>query len=275
MMRAMMPSSKSVRGARVRVSVALIALAACAHREPPKLAPVPHQYTTGAGKSPEQIDVRVLVVAFKGARMAGPDQQRTREEARTRATMLADMARGGEKLAELIPTYSDRAGAKENLGGMRLRTSPPDEGRASLVAAALPLGAGNISQPIETDEGFVVLERLKDPAPGPERIGAKHILIAYAGSDKPIVGATRSEAEARDLAEQVLREVRADGANWDEIAAKYTDEPGSKNTGGTLGTFGRGAMVPPFERAAFALKIGQVSEVVKSPFGFHVIKRVE
>ena len=274
-MRAMWPTPKSARSASLCISLALIALTACAHREPPKLAPVPRQYSSEAQKLPEQIDVRVLVVAFKGARMAGPEQQRTPEEARTRATMLADMARGGEKLAELIPTYSDRAGAKENLGGMRLRTSPPEEGRASLVAAALPLPPGGISQPIETEEGFLVIERLKDPAAGPERIGAKHILIAYASSDKPIAGTTRSEAEARELAEQVLHEVRAEGANWDEIAARYTDEPGSKGTGGDLGTFGRGAMVPPFERAAFALRVGQISEVVKSPFGFHVIKRTQ
>ena len=82
-------------------------------------------------------------------------------------------------------------------------------------------------------------------------------------------------AEARSLAEQIAREAKEEGADWNALAAQYTDEPGSKQTGGDLGKFGRGQMVKSFENAAFALKVGQISGVVASPFGFHVIHRYE
>jgi parvulin-like peptidyl-prolyl isomerase len=73
----------------------------------------------------------------------------------------------------------------------------------------------------------------------------------------------------------VAHEVREPDADWNAIAAKYTDEPGSKETGGDLGKFGRGQMVKAFELAAFALPVGQISDVVQSPFGFHIIQRYE
>jgi parvulin-like peptidyl-prolyl isomerase len=116
---------------------------------------------------------------------------------------------------------------------------------------------------------------MPDPAQGPDRIAAKHILIGYAGSPKPLPDVRRTEAEAQALADQVVAKAHEPNADWNALAAEYTDEPGSKTTGGDLGHFGRGQMVPAFERAAFALSVGEVSAVVKSPFGFHVIQRYE
>jgi parvulin-like peptidyl-prolyl isomerase len=85
----------------------------------------------------------------------------------------------------------------------------------------------------------------------------------------------RAEAEALALAEQVRKAALAPDADWDALAAQYTDEAAGKTTGGDLGNFGRGQMVPTFEQAAFALEVGQTSEVIKSPFGFHVIRRYQ
>ena len=72
---------------------------------------------------------------------------------------------------------------------------------------------------------------------------------------------------ASQLAEQVKK-----GDDFAELARKNSDGP-SGPKGGLLGRFGRGQMVPPFEKAAFALKPGEVSGVVETPFGFHVIRR--
>jgi parvulin-like peptidyl-prolyl isomerase len=59
------------------------------------------------------------------------------------------------------------------------------------------------------------------------------------------------------------------------MVKEYTDEPGGAERGGDLGVFDRGLMVKPFADAAFALKVGEVSEVVETKYGFHVIKRTE
>lgn len=77
--------------------------------------------------------------------------------------------------------------------------------------------------------------------------------------------------EKQSQAIKVAEELKA-GGNFSEIAKKYSTCPSGKR-GGDLGQFGRGQMVKEFEQAAFALKPGQVSDPVKSPFGYHIIKR--
>jgi len=109
-------------------------------------------------------------------------------------------------------------------------------------------------------------------AKGPEEIGASHILISYKGAERS--EATRSKEEARALAEEVLAKAREDGADFAALARQYSDGPTAQN-GGDLGTFGRGKMAPAFEEAAFKLEVGQISDIVETPFGFHIIKRTK
>jgi peptidyl-prolyl cis-trans isomerase D len=76
----------------------------------------------------------------------------------------------------------------------------------------------------------------------------------------------------RAQAEKVLAEARKPGADFAKLANQYTEEEVGKTRGGDLDFFGRGRMAKEFEDAAFALEVGQISDVVKSPFGFHIIK---
>nr|WP_309484782.1 peptidylprolyl isomerase [Thermosulfuriphilus ammonigenes] len=100
----------------------------------------------------------------------------------------------------------------------------------------------------------------------PERIKARHILIAV---EDP--ASADSKKAAREKAEKILARVRA-GEDFAELAKKYSDDPGSREKGGDLGFFSRGQMIEPFEKAAFSLKVGEISGLVESPFGYHIIK---
>jgi hypothetical protein len=103
-------------------------------------------------------------------------------------------------------------------------------------------------------------------------IRASHLLVGFQGSSLP--NQTRSKAEAKARAEEALKRAKK-GEDFAKVVAAYTDEPGGAQRGGDLSRFGRGRMVPAFEEAAFALKPNEVSGVVETQFGFHVIKRTE
>jgi peptidyl-prolyl cis-trans isomerase SurA len=108
----------------------------------------------------------------------------------------------------------------------------------------------------------------RDSIPGePEKVDLSHILIAPKPGQK-----SKTDAQAR--VQQVLNQLKLKKP-FAEVAKKYSDDTGSKGNGGDLGWFGRNQMVPEFEQAAFALKPGQVSGVIVTQFGFHIIKLLE
>ncbi len=107
------------------------------------------------------------------------------------------------------------------------------------------------------------------PAAG--KIRASHILIAYQGAQRS--RATRTKEEAKQLATQILGRAKG-GADFASLQS-FSDDTGAKSRGGDLGQFDRGAMTKNFSDAAFALQVGQVSDVVETEFGFHIIKRTE
>ena len=106
-----------------------------------------------------------------------------------------------------------------------------------------------------------------------EQVTARHILIRFKDSPAP-----RREGEPDRTDEEALakaKEVRAavaGGQDFAEAAKKDSDDTGSGANGGSLGSFGRGSMVKPFEDAAFDLKVGDLSEPVKTQFGYHIIQ---
>ncbi|KYF59877.1 hypothetical protein BE08_03375 [Sorangium cellulosum] len=103
-------------------------------------------------------------------------------------------------------------------------------------------------------------------------MGAKHLLVMYAGSRRAPPHVTRSRDEARALAEQALKRAQQ-GARFEDLVAQYSDEPGAAGRGGDLGRFPKGAMVREFEQALENVAVGALSGVVETPFGFHVIVR--
>ena len=105
-----------------------------------------------------------------------------------------------------------------------------------------------------------------------ETVKASHILIAFKGSpaaqkDKPELSDEQAKAKAEEIRAKLVA-----GADFAETAKKESDDTGSGSRGGDLGEFGHGQMVPEFEQAAFAAKAGEITPVVRTQFGYHIIK---
>ena len=99
----------------------------------------------------------------------------------------------------------------------------------------------------------------------PEQARSRHILISV-----PPNANAATDAAAKAKAEMVLKQLQA-GGSWTDLAKKYSDDPGSKDTGGELGFAQRGKMVPAFDNAIFTQKIGEI-DIVKTNFGYHVVQ---
>ena len=104
-----------------------------------------------------------------------------------------------------------------------------------------------------------------------DQISASHILINHADAPQ-----ANTELSAEDAMAQIIKlkeEIEA-GTPFEQVAGEHSDCPSARQ-GGDLGSFGRGAMVPEFDQAAFDLEIEAVSEVVETVFGYHIIYRTE
>jgi peptidyl-prolyl cis-trans isomerase D len=104
----------------------------------------------------------------------------------------------------------------------------------------------------------------------PEQVNVRHILIKtpLPGPDGKVD--SKGVEEARQKAEDILKQLKA-GANFADLAKKYSEDPGSAKNGGSLDWIGRGRTVPEFEKAAFSLPKGGTSDLVQSSYGFHII----
>jgi len=106
-----------------------------------------------------------------------------------------------------------------------------------------------------------------------EQVTARHILIRFKDSPAPLREGQKELTDEQALAKaKELRAAIVKGGDFAEIAKKDSDDSGSGVNGGTLGAFGHGSMVKPFEDAAFAMKVNEVSEPIKTQFGYHIIQ---
>lgn len=115
----------------------------------------------------------------------------------------------------------------------------------------------------------------RTPKPGePAKVGAKHVLVKWSGAKRADASITRTREQACLRALEARDKLRA-GADFAEIVKAYSDEPGAATRGGSIGTVERTDVAPPFADAAFELDVNQLSDVVETDFGFHVILRTE
>lgn len=150
---------------------------------------------------------------------------------------------------------------KSPMGETRMR----EEVRIGITIQKLMAVAGSNVPAVAAAEVDQFITENAEDLQMPETVHARHILIATAASDSE-----DSRAEKKTKAESLRRQLK-DGMDFATLAAEHSDCP-SKQRGGDLGTFPRGRMVKPFEDAAFALATNAYSDVVETPFGYHVIQ---
>jgi peptidyl-prolyl cis-trans isomerase D len=166
-------------------------------------------------------------------------------------------------LKTINPSDSDlEAFFKQNAA--RYATAVPEARKITYFAFTPNDIPGGLPQPTQQQIQQYYNEHASD-YDVPEQAKSRHILIQVAaGAD------AKTDAAAKAKAEMVLKQLQS-GGSWNDLAKKYSDDPGSKNTGGELGFAQRGRMVPEFDTAIFNQKIGDIA-IVKSQFGYHVVQ---
>jgi peptidyl-prolyl cis-trans isomerase D len=150
----------------------------------------------------------------------------------------------------------------------RYKDAVPEARKISYIAITPDQVPGGTPQITDQQARQYYQQHLKDYQV-PDQVKVRHILISVPkGAD------AKTDAAAKAKAEDVLKQLRA-GGDWTALAKEYSDDPGSKNSGGELGMLQHGVTVPEFDKAAFSMNPGQISEPVKSQFGYHVIQTEE
>jgi hypothetical protein len=207
----------------------------------------------------DRIALEYLLISHREAvpRPAGPAQEK--QDAREIAGHLAALAREeGSDFVQLVRQFSDSLDYR-----IPLLTRDSHSGAALLPCFALK--AGQVSDPVDTPSGFMVVRRV-----ALHMVEVRHILIAYEGARGS--AQTRTREHARELAEQILARARR-GEDFAELARIYSDSPSARE-GGRIGEIARGMTVPAFDHAAFSLEIDEISKVTPTPGGFQILKRI-
>jgi len=191
-------------------------------------------------------------------------------ELRARAERARDEARAGADFSRVAATYSD---APDALAGGVMGWRSAERLPELFVEALAAMAPGEVSEVLRSPGGFHVLKLI-------ERRGA----LAFAG---PVVRQTRvrhilvrtgervSEAEARRRLEELRERIVTGGADFTALARAHSEDPASGARGGEIGWIVPGDTVPEFERAVDALRPGELSAPVKTPFGWHLVQVLE
>lgn len=223
--------------------------------------------TPGGDDWPKLISASQILITYKGADLAPSSVTRSKQEARQLAEEVAEMAQQeGADFAALAKKYSDHFSAS---AGGYLGSFSPHRMERPFGEAAVKLEEGEVSDPVETISGFYIIRR--QPVPAVKQASARHILVMYKGSRLSPETVTRTKEEALARAQDLLERARQ-GEDFAELAREYSDGP-SNVRGGDLGEFGEGVMMPAFEKAVFESEVGEIPDIVQTPFGYHVIYR--
>lgn len=218
--------------------------------------------TTLSGNEPTTVCVTHILFSYWGAQGATVVQssQTVLVVARQALAKVLEPGADFEKIGrEFQKSYPDVRCEPVGPFGRGKMPKPFEDTAFSLWPGQI---AGHI---ITTNYGFHIIRR--NPT-----AHCRHILIAYRGASRSL--ATRSKEEARRKAEEIRAEALKPGADFAALARRRSEARDAAG-GGDVGVFDKGRMIKTFEEAAFALKPGEVSPIIETRFGFHIIQRIE
>jgi peptidyl-prolyl cis-trans isomerase SurA len=255
---------------------AVLALAACKSTPAsPAPAPAPSPPAVAAPTPPpapppanDEACAQILVVSWQGAERAPATVTRDETAARARLEELRTRVEQGADLATLARAESDAptSAARGGVMGTFSRAEWPPI-HAGLRDPVFGVGVGGLTDLVRMPYGYVLARRC--PV---EKVHTRHILVRYAGAKNAGPEVTRTKPEAIARVNQ-LRNALLDGEDFAAVARANSDDS-SAAQGGDVGSVGRGRLAPEYEIAAFALQPNQLSNVVETEYGFHLIQRL-
>ena len=217
---------------------------------PPSITPPPPPSTTGATP-------KVAVNSDKNAKTA-----KAAKKAENDAKQDAETARIKSSNARKQKEYNDKV-AKAKQRATELNQN---------LAGWYYVISNDIYDKIRLDRSDFVKNKDEEIVELPDEVSASHILISFKGADRADSKITRSKQAAQKEAERIRGLILNQGKDFAEMAKTHSDGP-SGPKGGDLGSFKFEVMAKPFSEAAFALEVDEISEIVETGFGFHIIKR--
>ena len=183
------------------------------------------------------------------------------------AQKLKTEADAGANFNELAKEYSDDPSAQTNDGSLGYFTAM--QMVYQFEDAAYNLKINEISEPVLTDFGYHII-KLEDRKPNPGEIRVSHILVRSQMGD-PV-----SEERALRKVGEIYNELQKPESIWEQVCQQFSEDVGTRNTGGRLPWISLGSVIPEFEAVAFALQEeGEISPPVKTPYGYHIIRLEE
>jgi len=273
------------------IALILMSLALGMFADTPKIAPAPAKpgddtvgRVNGTALTRKNLDIQVAILMEQAKRMGHEftDQDKAMIEQKGMNNLIEMEIVWQEAQKEGIK--ADPKETEKKLAAFKSQFKTPDEFQMFLKEMAITEDKlsqdtakeicirtlmdkwASVAPPVSETELKAYYDAHPDQFKHGERVKASHILV---GIKEGVT--TEEKASAKRKAEAILAQLKG-GADFAKLAAEKSDDPGSKGQGGELGFFRKGQMVKEFEDAAFALKPGEMSGVVESKFGYHIIK---
>lgn len=182
--------------------------------------------------------------------------------------VLADAQKPGADFTALAKEKTQNTQLKETGGDLGFIYGKPEH--QDIYKEVKGLATGTVLGRVLEREGEFMVAKVTEVKSSEAEINAHHLLIAYKGAQDSSSNLTKEQAKAKI---DGLKKT-ATPRNFDALVKANSDEPGAKQSGGDLGWFGRGVWAESFEKAVFEQKVGTISDVVETPFGYHLIWKV-